>query len=150
MKKIPKKPIRYRRPTPKHIAKQVINMNEQLETGVVLEFTYGRKQKVGEVGGWKNDPRPTLLIFYDDGQRYLEGVNTNYLSNYYLKKLYALKNKFPGINGEEFYDIVKRSAPYALKKGYRKYLRPSVKRPMKYVFDYIQPRNTKGQFIKEN
>jgi len=133
MKRKTKRPVRYKHPVAKGMLVQSTNMNDAHDTGTVLEFNYGNRQKKGQVGGWKNDPRPSLLIFHDDGSKYLEGVNLNYLSYYYVKKLQALLKRFPGITGEELYLVVSKSASYALKKGYRKYLRPSVKSPHKLV-----------------
>lgn len=133
-KKINRKPVRYlRRIKPGYIREEV-NLSSEVKTGTILEFTYGRKQKPGQVGGWKNDPKPKLLVFYDDRLKYIEGVNTNYLSDWYLSRLNKILLKFPGINGEELYNIVKTSAKGVVEKGYRKYIRPSLKRPMKHIY----------------
>ena len=97
--------------------------------GSILSFVYGKKQRPGQVGGWKNDKSPLLLVFYDDGVRYIEGINTNYLSKWYIKRLRTLIRTFPGVDGEEFYNIVKKTAWYAVGKGYRKYMRASLRKP---------------------
>ena len=101
-------------------------LSEQIAFGSILEFSYGAKQVRGERGGWKTDPKPSLLIFHDDGSKHVEGLNTHYLSYYYIAKLLKLLRKYPGINGTKFYSIIKSTAPQALKKGYRKYLRSSI------------------------
>lgn len=103
-----------------------------LPTGTLVQFTYGRKQEVGEVGGWKNDPRPKLVVFYDDGQKYIEGININYLPNTYLSVLMKLLVTFPGITGEQLYKVVKLSAPNSILKGYRKYIRSSFRNVTKF------------------
>ncbi len=106
-------------------------MQDAHDTGTLLEFKYGSKQKPGVAGGWKNDPAPSLLVFHDDGENYIEGINLHYLSYYYVKKMQAIIKRFPGLNGTELYSIVKRTAPFAIKKGYRKYIRASVNSPHK-------------------
>jgi hypothetical protein len=99
----------------------------EVEFGSILEFSYGSKQKPGEKGGWKTDPKPSLLVFNDDGSKYIEGLNVHYLSFYYVSTLLKLLVKYPGIDGLKFYNIVKSTAPGALSSGYRKYIRSSVK-----------------------
>lgn len=114
---------------PKNFIKIAHRLIERLPTGEILEFAYGKKQVIGEVGGWKNDPKPVLLVFYDDNFKYIEGLNTNYLSDHYLMKLRQIIVRFPGVidkAGKQLYKIVKRTAPYALAKGYRKYIRSSL------------------------
>jgi len=135
-KKIIQKPIRYRRGIPKEMVRVELSLigNKEIKTGTLLEFSYGKQQKPGKVGGWKNDPKPKLLVFYDDGVDYIEGLNTNYLSDYYIRKLKQILMRFPGIEGEQLYDIIKRTASYAIAKGYRKYIRSSVRN--EYVFMY--------------
>ena len=136
MKKSTKKtvrPIKYKHPTAKGFMIKKTTMTNPTQTGTLLEFKYGTKQKPGQVGGWKNDPRPSLLVFYDDGAKYIEGINLHYLSYYYVLKLRKLMIMFPGINGKELYDVVKRSAAFAVKKGYRKYIRSSVLSPQRLV-----------------
>lgn len=133
--------VRYKRPVPRGMVKQKIKMINEIATGEILEFNYGYKQKPGEVGGWKNDPKPVLLVFYDDGSEYIEGLNTNYLSDYYLRKLKRIIAKFPGITiqpkekkmGMKLYDVVSKTAAYAVKKGYRKYLRKNLRNTYLYV-----------------
>jgi hypothetical protein len=128
------KQIRYKRPTPRGVVKeQVILTPRKFNSGELIEFRYGLKQKPGQIGGWKNDPKPALLVFYDDGHNYIEGVNTHYLSEYYLKKVIILPKIFPGIEGTEIYDVIKRTAPKVLAKGYRKYIRTSLKSIFRYV-----------------
>lgn len=115
---------------PKNFTKVAYRLADKLPTGEILEFVYGKKQVYGEVGGWKNDPKPVLLVFYDDNFEYIEGLNTNYLSDYYLMKLRQIIVRFPGVidrAGKQLYKIVKRTAPYALGKGYRKYIRSSLR-----------------------
>lgn len=142
--KVPKKPLKkavilppilYRRPIPNGMYRQVSSMYREIECGTILEFVYGKKQKPGQVGGWKNDRKPVLLVFYDnkvDG--YIEGINTNYLSMYYLKKLKQIMTRFPGVDGEELYTIMLRTARFAVNKGYRKYIRSSLKNV--FTFEY--------------
>ncbi len=112
-------------------------MNNSVDTGLLLEFSYGKKQKPGQVGGYKNDPRPLLLVFYDDGEKYIEGLNTHYISKLYIKKLNSILNKYPGISKSNnvilLYQIVKKTALPAVKKGYRKYLRDNARRTFIYV-----------------
>ena len=131
-----KPPVRYRRKTPKGMNKIGITLKDKkLKSGYLLEFTYGKKQKKGEVGGWKNDPRPVIFLFHDDKIKYIEGINTNYLSEYYLKKVRQIMMRFPGLEGEQLYIIFKRTAKYALKKGYRKYMRDSFRNIFLYVYE---------------
>lgn len=138
-KKRPVVPIRYKRNAPPGTVKQETSMvdRKQYTTGTLLEFKYGggsRPQKQGEVGRWKNDPKPVLLVFYDDGHKYIEGINTNYLSGWYLKKLRVIMKRFPGLDGEDLYKIFKRTALFAIKKGYRKYIRTSLLNTYVYVY----------------
>lgn len=120
---------------PRNFIKQGERLAEKFPTGTILEFQYGKKQVYGEVGGWKNDPKPVLLIFYDDNFNYIEGLNTNYLSDHYLLKLRQIIVRFPGVidkAGKQLYKIVKRTAPFALAKGYRKYIRTSLRNAFTY------------------
>ena len=135
-KKRKKPPVRYRRPVPDGFMKAKTTLKDKrIKTGQLLEFKYGKKQKPGQVGGWKNDPRPVLLVFHDDRIRYIEGINTNYLSDYYLKKLRVIMRRFPGVDGEFLYNIFRRTARFALKKGYRKYIRSSFRDMYLYVYE---------------
>ena len=130
--------IIYRRPVPRGMIKEGIKMLKPVETGIVLEFKYGfKKQMPGETGSYKNDPRPTLLVFYDDGHKYVEGININYLSRYYLIKVRQIVRKFPGItkDGRIFYKVIKMTASYAVKKGYRKYLRQSIREAFLHIYE---------------
>ena len=127
-------PVKYRRPIPKDMVKKSVSLVETFYPGTLLEFVYGHKQKPGQVGGWKNDRKPVLLVFHDDGHNYIEGLNTNYLSNYYIAKLKYILKIFPGIDGEQMYNIIKKTAAYAIKKGYRKYIRESLRD--RYVYLY--------------
>jgi len=129
-------PTIYRRPIPRDMVKKKTKLVNEVETGEILEFIYGIRQKPGQVGGWKNDPRPTLLVFYDDKRKYIEGLNTNYLSRYYIIKLKYIMAKFPGMrkDGKLFYKVIKVTAPYALKKGYRKYMRKSLHHTFLHVY----------------
>lgn len=130
-----KPPVRYRRPVPKDMSKVIVHLAiKKLKAGCVLEFKYGKKQNPGQVGGWKNDPRPVLLVFHDDRAKYIEGINTNYLSEWYLKKLRSIMTRFPGVDGEALYNIFKRTAKRAIKLGYRKYIRSSFKDTYRYVY----------------
>lgn len=120
-----KNPIKYNRPIPGTI-EEPTTLLEAFRTGEIVKFSYGKRQKMGEVGGWKHDPVPRLLVFYDDGNKYIEGINTNYLPTKYLVVLMKLTVAFPGIDGVGLYNIVKKSASEAVKKGYRKYYRTSM------------------------
>jgi len=142
-KKIEKKPIRYRRPIPEGMHKVHHQILTEVKTGTLLGFVYGKKQKIGQTGGWKNDRSPIILVFYDDGNDYIEGINTNYLSKWYIKRLNQLLRIFPGVNGIELYRIFKRTAPFAISKGYRKYIRSSLNN--KYTYEY-----SKGTVQKVN
>ncbi len=142
------RPVRYKHPIGAGMLLNSTNMQDAHDTGTLLEFKYGTKQKPGQAGGWKNDPAPSLLVFHDDGDQYIEGINLHYLSYYYVKRLQTLIRKFPGINGNELYLVVKRSAPYAVKKGYRKYIRASVNSPHKLELgeNLERERDAKGGF----
>lgn len=131
-----KPPIRYLRPVPDGMTKITVSLIHTFEPGTILEFVYGEKQKPGQVGGWKNDRRPVLLIFMDDGFRYIEGLNTNYLSPYYMKKLQLIQDRFPGFgkDGRMMYKIVWRTGRFAIQKGYRKYIRTSLRDRYIYVY----------------
>ncbi len=129
-----KPPIRYRRQAPEDMRKIKVSVIEnQINTGYLLEFVYGAHQMQGQVGGWKNDPRPVILVFSDDKFKYIEGINTNYLSDYYLKKLREIMLRFPGVDGENLYSIFKKTAKPAI-AGYRKYIRASLKDVYIYVY----------------
>ena len=97
-----------------------------LNTGDILEFNYGSKHVRGDTGGRKHDPKPALFVFHDDQSNYVEGLNTHYLSYYYISKLLKLLKLYPGIDGAKLYDIVKVTAPGAVRSGYRKYIRSSI------------------------
>ncbi len=141
-------PVRYRRQPPKNMSSVLVTMRKgmRFRIGILLEFSYGTKQNIGEVGGWKNDPKPRLLVFYDDKQKYIEGLNTNYLSDYYIRKLNIIISKYPGLvsgeggdavdsaNAKRFYAIIKKTAPFAIKKGYRKFLRKSIISPVVFMY----------------
>lgn len=105
--------VDYRRKKCREISESFSTM----KTGEYLEFSYGR---------WKNDPKPDLLVFYDDGSKYIEGINVNYLSYSYIKKLNDIIDRYPGIDGMQLYEIVLRTAYQAVQNGYRKYLRSHV------------------------
>lgn len=106
--------------------RRVTSLNS-VDTGNLLEFKYGTKQKPGQVGGWKNDPTPLILMLYDDTVRYMEGINTNYLSDSYLKILLRGVDAFPGLkSGRRLYSVIKKTAPRAVAVAYRKYIRSSV------------------------
>lgn len=137
----PRPPILYRRlKPPPGVVKLETSMSKrkQLKTGTLLEFKYGggsRPQESGEVGRWKHDPKPILLVFYDDGVKTVEGVNTNYLSSAYLKKLRIILRRFPGLDGQDLYKLFKRTALFAIKKGYRKYIRKSLLDTYIYTYE---------------
>lgn len=132
-----KPPVRYRRPVPNGMIKVKLGTmgNLKLNTGRLVEFKYGKQQKQGQVGGWKNDPIPVLLVFHDDKIKYVEGINTNYLSENYLRGVRSIMLRFPGVDGEQLYNIFKRSAKYAIAKGYRKYIRTSFRDVYLYVYE---------------
>ena len=132
-------PLIYKRPIPRGYKKEAVKMLNEIETGRVLEFVYGVKQKPGQVGGYKNDRRPVLLVFYDDKEKYIEGINTNYLSRYYLFKLNTILRRFPGItkDGRILYNVVKKTANYAVKKGYRKYIRKNLRNTYLYIMEEL-------------
>lgn len=134
-RKIP--PIRYHRSTPPDMRKISYRVGKGIpvNTGYMMEFVYGEKQVYPQVGGWKTDQRPVLLVYNDDGVRIIEGINTNYLSEHYMKKVRQIMSRFPGINQDGLYTITKRVAPYAIKKGYRKYIRQSLRDTFIYVYE---------------
>ncbi len=136
-KKKKQPPVRYRRPVPNGMVKVKLGTmgNLKLNTGRLVEFKYGKQQKQGQVGGWKNDPIPVLFVFHDDKIKYVEGINTNYLSENYLKSVKAIMLRFPGIDGEQMYNIFKRTAKFAITKGYRKYIRSSFRDVYLYVYE---------------
>lgn len=128
-------PVRYKRSMSNMVKVKTSLGGKRIKTGMLLEFSYGKRQTPGKVGGWKHDPIPRILVFYDDGDRYVEGLNTNYLSDYYMRKLKTILSRFPGIDGDELYLILKRTAMYAIKKGYRKYLRSSIRNEYVYMYE---------------
>lgn len=91
--------------------------------GDVIRFRYDGKKPIGEPMGWHHDPEPMLLMLYDDGWKFWEGINLNYLSHTYVTRLARLVKRFPGIDGTDLYPIIKRTAPIAAKVAYRKYYR---------------------------
>lgn len=130
-------PIRYHRPTPPDMRKISYRVGKGIpvNTGYMMEFIYGEKQVYPQVGGWKTDQRPVLFVYNDDGVRIIEGINTNYLSEYYMKKMRQIMSRFPGISQDSLYSITKRVAPYAIQKGYRKYIRQSLRDTFIYVYE---------------
>ena len=109
-----------------------IKTSSRLYAGTYVEFQYGVK-KLDEAGGWKGDPRPILLVFYDDFKKYIEGINTNYLSPNQFQSLFKLtksvikenENVDPIYDGERLYQLIKNSNP-SLLSGYRRYLRNNI------------------------
>lgn len=101
----------------------------------LVEFHYGA-MKMNESGGWKNDPRPIVLVFYDDKDKYIEGINTNYLSAQKLEELLQVVARYPIVgdspaDGKRLYKVVKAIEPEAL-VGYRRYKRDSIVSVWKY------------------
>jgi len=151
-------PIRYHRSPPSGMRKikYSIGMGTPVNTGYLMEFIYGEKQVYPQVGGWKHDQRPLLFVYGDDGFRILEGINTNYLSESYMLKMKKIMDRFPGVDQDSIYNTTKRTAPYAIKKGYRKYIRTSFRDVYIYVYedefareiDKIAKQNAKGSKLK--
>lgn len=103
----------------------------RVPSGTLLEFQYGAKKPVNEAGGWHGDPRPVLLVFFDDKSEFIEGINVNYLANAeYMRLLAAIdKMELPEDSmqaGKMLYEFVKSIAPGAL-NGYRKYKRNKIR-----------------------
>jgi len=129
-------PIRYRRKTPDGFKKvKFTRYIYTINTGYLVEFGYGDHQYQGQVGGWKNDPTPVVLNFFDDGKMYIEGINTNYLSDRYLAYLMTMMRRFPGMGSVDLYSVFKRTAPMLIKLGYRKYIRSSMRDVYIYVYE---------------
>lgn len=129
-------PVRYLRKTPDGMKKVKLTKHiYSINCGYLAEFGYGDHQMQGQIGGWKNDPRPIILTFSDDGRMYVEGINTNYLPDVYMKRLLLLMRRFPGLGSVDLYDIFKRTAHQAIKSGYRKYIRRSMRDIYIYVYE---------------
>lgn len=151
LRKIP--PVRYHRPTPEGMRKikHTISHGVPVNTGYMMEFIYGEYEPV-RVGGWKNDSRPVIFVYGDDSVRILEGINTNYLPDSYMIQMRKIMSRYPGVNQDTVYVLTKRIAPFAIKKGYRKYIRTSFRDVYIYVYenefarelDKIAKMNAKG------
>lgn len=105
---------------------------KRIGPGLLIEFQYGAKKNIGESGGWKGDPKPILLVLYDDHKEYIEGINTNYLNQKFLNELMKVLAMMPGVsqdynNGKQLYKMLKEISPDIL-KGYRKYKRNVIRR----------------------
>jgi hypothetical protein len=117
---------RYRRNKTIKYRRKRLRLAGRIPAGTLIEFQYGAK-KLDEAGGWKGDPRPILLVFYDDQDEYIEGINTNYLSASFLREFLDVVKKAPGIGksptgGKRLYKLMKSIEPDLL-KAYRKYKR---------------------------
>jgi len=135
-------PIKYRRPIPPGMIRKSYSIVKKIPYGTVLEFVYGNKQVQGQIGGWKVDRKPNLLVFWDDMPKdRIEGINMNYLSGFYVHKLKLIMKRFPGIDGEEFYHILRRTARFAITKGYRKYVRSSFRNIFTYIYYNVENQN---------
>lgn len=109
-------------------------MQERKFVGDFIEFQYGDRHPYGVRGGWKNDPRPILLVFYDELLTYIEGINTNYITDVELKQLLEVlsdmdlnlrRGKMSKTIVDQFYQRVKNRNPKIL-RGYRKYMRDNI------------------------
>jgi len=120
----------YRRNRSIKFKKSRVRLSSRVPAGTLIEFQYGVQKEVNESGGWKNDPRPILLVFYDDQSEYIEGVNTNYLEDKFLRDFMEVLENAPGIgkstdSGKRLYKLMKSVDPDLL-KAYRKYKRKSI------------------------
>ena len=124
----------------KKFAKKRIRLATRVPAGTLVEFQYGTR-KLNESGGWKNDPRPVLLVFYDDQENYIEGINTNYLNSTILRELLNAVRQAKGIEntlegGKRLYELVKSVGPDTL-IGYRKYNRHKITAAWKMEVDLV-------------
>jgi len=118
------------------------SLGERLPAGTLVEFPYGRK-KMNEAGGWKNDPRPIVIVFFDDLVDYIEGLNTNYLSPQKLKECLEVVNQEQSIgdspaDGKRLYERMKSIEPDVL-FAYRKFKRDSIASLWKFEVDLTDP-----------
>jgi hypothetical protein len=118
---------RYRRNKTIKYKRSQLRLGNRIPAGTLIEFQYGVKKKLDESGGWKGDPRPILLVFYDDQDEYIEGINTNYLNAGFLREFIDVLHKAPGVgkspnDGKLLYKLMKSVEPDLL-KAYRKYKR---------------------------
>lgn len=124
-------PARYRRNKIANISKKRLRVAHRVPAGILLEFHYGVPKPITEVGGWHNDPRPLLIVFYDDHNDIIEGINTNYLTDDQLRKVLDAIKLLPinlgesTLDGQLLYKHLKSLTPEAL-TGYRKYKRKKI------------------------
>jgi hypothetical protein len=97
----------------------------RIKTGDIIKFHYDGRKPIGVPRGWHHDPRPTLLVFYDDGRKYWEGVNLNYVAASNIKRIVKRLKKIK--SGRQLYSLMKSEEPLAVKFGYRKYFRSAAK-----------------------
>ena len=118
---------RFRRNKKLQFERTRVALAARVPAGTLVEFQYGAKKDFGKVGGWHGDPRPILLVLYDDQRKYIEGLNTNYLPETLLKELLQVVRQVPDIGaqiegGTRLYNMIKSVKPDVL-VAYRKYFR---------------------------
>lgn len=110
---------------PKEVSKKA-DIGKRYRCGSILKFKYDGKKPVGEIGGWKNDPRPYGIVVYDDkAKNRLHLLNMNYIPWTLYRRIINLVDENPKLkfNGRKFYKELKSHSPEAVKKSYRKYVR---------------------------
>lgn len=118
-----------------------VNLGEVIDAGKLIRFSYGQRSE-DKPGGWKNDPRPIIVVLYDDKEKYIEGININYFTTQEIGQFFALLSKYgkPIINeesGQQLYKFIKDQAPDLLKKAYRKFKRESIVMAFEYQADIL-------------
>ena len=136
---------RYRRNKTIKYKRTRLRLAGRIPAGTLIEFQYGTK-KPDETGGWKGDPRPILLVFYDDQDDYIEGINTNYLNAGFLREFIDVVKKAPGIGkspdgGKRLYRLMKSIEPELL-TAYRKYKRNVILTVWKLEVDLTDAQQT--------
>jgi len=131
---------RYRRNKTIKFKKTRTTLAGRVPAGQLVEFQYGARKPLGEAGGWKGDPRPILIVFYDDQKEFIEGINTNYLSPGKLQELLDVIDSFDSLgagpeDGKRLYARVKSIEPDILEMSYRKYKRDKIKSMWKLEVD---------------
>jgi hypothetical protein len=118
-----------------------ISLGESIDAGTLIRFTYGQKS-VDRPGGWKNDPRPIIIVLYDDQKKYIEGINVNYLNTAEIGQLFSLLSRYSkplqsDAAGQDLYKYLNGQAPEIVKKSYRKFKREAIAMAFEYKADII-------------
>ena len=144
---------RYKHPVQSGFVAKSVDKDTEFKPGTMIEFDYGSYKPPREVGGWHYDPKPRVLVIshsMEDNLHLLDGINVVYLSYYYLLSLYKITSNGKRYHAERLFDDIKRIAPHAIKRGYRRYIKTSMKKVNQYVYGHNFEQNPDGTFKKSN